>query len=284
MGRLRRYTHARNEWTGEVATLAGPILFFRMGNAHVLRGFAMVTAVIVSQGSQPQDRSGPSGAQALFSPVAATILAIQTTLTPTRFNRYVADAGGDLRKALALYRWNSFLAHSLYWPSQMLEIAARNSIANVLTIRFGSNWHLSSKFERQLGREDKAKLDEAVTRQQRDRKTQTPPVDAVIADLSFGFWTSMLTTHYAIPLGWAKTLRVAFPNLPNGLVPRSVLRPMEDVRVLRNRIAHHEPIYDRRLDVSHREMLQVLGWICPDTQWYVEHTSIFPEVWASPPT
>jgi hypothetical protein len=243
----------------------------------------MVTAVIVSQGSQAKGRSGAAEAQELFSVVTGTLDEIQTTLTAIRFRRYVTAAGGDLRKALLIYRWNSFLSQSLYWPIQTLEIAYRNSISKVLTNSFGQNWHLAQRFHRQLDRDDADRLREVVSRHQRDRRTRTPPVDGVVAELTLGFWTAMLTRRYAIPLAWGRNLNTAFPYLPAGLGTQSVLQPMERTRILRNRIAHHEPIFDRRLHLSHREILDVLGWICPATRWYVEQTSTFPELWATLP-
>ena len=243
----------------------------------------LATAVIVSQGSQAEDRAAMFQVQALFSPLPATVLAIQTTITTVRFNRYLLTARNDPVKALELYRWNSFLSHSLYWPIQTLEVGARNSISAVLTNRFGKDWHTSDKIRRLLSREDVAKLDETILRQQRERGARYPSADMIVADLPFGFWTSMLTAHYAIPLNWQRNLPVAFPHMPAVLPLRSVLRPMESVRVLRNRIAHHEPIFDRRLDLAYREILQVLGWICPASQWYVEQTSLFPATWAACP-
>lgn len=243
----------------------------------------MVTAVIVSRGARSEGMVGSAEAQALFSVIPDTVREIQTTITPIRFRKYVTAAGGDLRKALSLYRWNSFLGQSLYWPSQTLEVAARNCIAQVLTNAFGPNWHFSKGLLRQLAKDDAERLQIAIARQQRDRKTRTPPVDAVIAELSFGFWTALLTKRYAIHLAWARNLKVAFPHLPRGLETQSVLQPMERTRVLRNRIAHHEPIFDRPLHVSHREMITVLGWICPATAWYVEQTSTFPKLWAERP-
>jgi hypothetical protein len=222
-------------------------------------------------------------AQAVFSPLPHTVAAIQTTVSSARFNRYLLTARGDPVKALELYLWNSFLSHSLYWPIQCLEIAARNSISAILTNRFGRDWHIAEKFRRQLSREDTEKLDEAIGRQQRDRRARVPPIDAVVADLPFGFWTSMLTARYAVPLVWRQNLPIAFPHMPPTSSLHSVLRPMEDARILRNRIAHHEPIFDRRLDLSHNEILRVLGWICPTSSWYVEHTSVFPATWANCP-
>jgi hypothetical protein len=243
----------------------------------------LATAVIFSQGSQAEDKAAMSDVQALFSALPTTILEIQTTISTVRFNRYLLTARNDLVKALELYRWNSFLAHSLYWPIQTLEVDARNSIASVLTNRFGRDWHTSDKFRQQLSREDTDKLDETVARQRRERGMRYPSVDTIVADLPFGFWTSMLTAHHAIPLNWQRNLPVAFPHIPAGLPLRSVLRPMEDVRVLRNRIAHHEPIFDRRLDLSYGEILRVLGWICPASQWYIEQTSLFPATWEACP-
>jgi hypothetical protein len=221
--------------------------------------------------------------QELFSHTSEAIIAIQTTITPIRFNRYLTAAKNDPTLALELYRWNSFLAQSLYWPTQTLEVASRNSIANVITSRFGRDWHFSEKFRRQLSREDTSKLEEAIGRQKRERRMPNPSVDVVIADLSFGFWTSMLTAHYAIPLSWKKNLPAAFPYMPANLPLRSAQRPMEDVRILRNRIAHHEPIFDRRLDISYGEIMRLIGWICPASQAYVERTSLFPNTWSSCP-
>ena len=221
--------------------------------------------------------------QVLFSPLPATILEIQTTVSSVRFDRYLRVANGDSLTALHLYRWNSFLGQSLYWPTQTLEVACRNTIAKVLAARFGANWHCNEKFRRQLSREDSAKLDETVDRQRRDKKMRHLPVDAIVADLPFGFWTSMLTAHYNVPLTWQRNLPIAFPHMPSRFPLHSVHRPMEDTRILRNRISHHEPIFDRRLDLSYGDILRVLGWICPASQRYVEHTSSFPETWRGCP-
>lgn len=242
----------------------------------------LATAVIVSQGSRAEDMSAMDSAQGLFSAPQATILAIQTTISAVRFTRYLRTAGNDPVKALELYRWNSFLAHSLYWPIQTLEVAARNSISTVLTNRFGRDWHVAGKFLRQLSREDTAKLRDAIARQRRERRLQ-PTVDMIVADLPFGFWTSMLTRHYERPLVWNRNLSVAFPHMPDGLTQTSIHGPMERIRILRNRIAHHEPIFDRRLDLAYGEILRSLEWICPASRWYVEQTSLFPATWESCP-
>ena len=52
---------------------------------------------------------------------------------------------------------------------------------------------------------------------------------------------------------------------------------------IRNRIAHHEPIFGRRLDLDHRDCLLVLGAVCPVTAAWAKEVSRLPEVLAVRP-
>src|SRR4051812_45083558 len=108
---------------------------------------------------------------------------------------------------------------------QTLEVALRNSISNILTDRLGGDWHKLDTRGRLFSREDLKRLDDAIARQCYERKTSYVTADMVVADLSFGFWCSVLTQHYVVPLGWGgKNLRRAFPCLPAGLSLHSVRR------------------------------------------------------------
>jgi hypothetical protein len=61
---------------------------------------------------------------------------------------------------------------------------------------------------RPFGREEIQKLSDAVARQRFDRKIDYITANMTVADLSFGFWCSILTKHYEVPLGWGgKNLR-----------------------------------------------------------------------------
>ena len=65
----------------------------------------------------------------------------------------------------------------------------------------------------------------------------------VIAELPLGFWSSLLGNDYNRRL-WQPCLRTAF----DGPVRRTHLHAeLNDLRLLRNRIAHHEPIHGRDL-------------------------------------
>jgi hypothetical protein len=80
----------------------------------------------------------------------------------------------------------------------------------------------------------------------------------VVAELSFGFWTGLLANRYHARL-WEPALRRSFPLLPPGVTRRSLHRRVESVRRLRNRVAHHEPVFGRDLAGDHRDILELLG-------------------------
>ncbi|HKK10318.1 MAG TPA: hypothetical protein VJ939_05745, partial [Bacteroidales bacterium] len=61
----------------------------------------------------------------------------------------------------------------------------------------------------------------------------------VIAELSFGFWTSLFDSRFEKTL-W-KNLRLAFPNCPKHIRQRKTMSSkFNGIRKLRNRIFHHE--------------------------------------------
>jgi len=215
-----------------------------------------------------------------FSVLPQTLRAIEDTLSVPRFARYVRVCGGDRHAALRLYVWNSMAGRSLQWPLEMLEVSVRNGICRVLCHRYGPRWHLQTCFLSQLGDRDRATLHRLTTGLP---TLPWPPADAVVPDLSFGFWTRLLTRRHDVPLGWTSRLRIAFPHLPENVHRARVAIMLDDARNLRNRISHHEPLVGLKLPGKHRDILQVIGWVCPDTRWLVERHDRFPDVWDAHP-
>ena len=108
-----------------------------------------------------------------------------------------------------------------------------------------------------------------------------------MAALSFGFWVSLLGSggrmdpdgrraNYEMTL-WRPALRRAFPHR-TPLTRKQAHRPLNALRKLRNRIAHHEPIFARPLLEDHQRILEVTGWISPGVQAWVKHHSRVPIV------
>ncbi|HZZ65219.1 MAG TPA: hypothetical protein VFE17_06970 [Candidatus Baltobacteraceae bacterium] len=85
----------------------------------------------------------------------------------------------------------------------------------------------------------------------------------VVAELKFVFWVSMFTRRHDATL-WNGKLHIEFPNLPRTLLAldaRTLLyNQLNEVRIFRNRIAHHEPIFARDLDADYRRIRKLVAW------------------------
>ncbi|MGC9667099.1 hypothetical protein ACNTMW_11155 [Planosporangium sp. 12N6] len=95
----------------------------------------------------------------------------------------------------------------------------------------------------------------------------------VVAELSLGFWWSLLAENYNRTI-WQPCLRQAFPNARRGMLYASI----DDVRRLRNRIAHHEPIHGRDLPSDYRTLLDTAEHVSPRLPWWIDTTSRVPTV------
>lgn len=129
------------------------------------------------------------------------------------------------------------------------------------------------------GMRDVARAKDRATRGGRDPELP----GKVIAELTFGFWRYLLAKRYQASL-WPAIV-TAFPNHPAGSkAPRvAVHDDIQRLQVLRNRIAHHEPIYRRNLQDDFNGMLSVASWISPDAAAWVANLSRVPSVLAQRP-
>lgn len=93
----------------------------------------------------------------------------------------------------------------------------------------------------------------------RDAGPGAPP-GKVIAELPFGFWRYLSTTAHHHPL-WVPYLHAAFGP---GTARQSVDRPVGRLHLLRNRIAHHEPLLKRN---------SITGVLSASTQHLRDHVA-----------
>lgn len=203
---------------------------------------------------------------------------IEIALSPPRLRRYVGFATGDVQKGIRLYRWNCWLSQSLIWPLHMVEIATRNSVSSALASKYGARWFFEPRFRSVLDARLRDRLDEAYDRQRIQRRTSTPQIDQIIADLTLGVWTALLARRYDVPFGWSTRIRNAFPSLPAGKNRSDISARLDDLRDLRNRIAHHEPILQLNLQDKYQKMMDLLIWKSPNLHWVVAQTCAFSKV------
>ena len=203
-------------------------------------------------------------------PINAALL---RTLSEERLTRYLVAADGDLDRALTVYERNLRLAEAFHTPLHCLEITLRNVIDDRLNAKYGPNWLRGA-----------APLDEdarlAIARAD-NTLSHSPHTDgAIIAELALGFWVGLLGPRYDATL-WRATLYAGFGANGRGLRRSLVHGRMNALRRFRNRIAHHEPIFDRDLTLVHAEILEAIAWMCPLTASWTAHHSRFDSVAAA---
>jgi hypothetical protein len=83
--------------------------------------------------------------------------------------------------------------------------------------------------------------------------------------LKFGFWTRLFSRKYDSVLWGNKTFKTtAFPHALNRqLVRRDLSSRFDQIRLIRNRVSHHEPILKYRLSNHHANIIEVMNWIDP---------------------
>lgn len=200
---------------------------------------------------------------------------MKNSLSQARFARYLASAGGDDASAIELYEWNTLMAQSLYVYLQCWEITFRNKVDSFLRWKYGQAWPYDHKRAlRSMTNDEKRRLKETIQRQSQQRKQTVVSTDAIVADLSAGFWVALLSSAYKIPYSWQNNLRRVFPNDPK--LDRDTAHSISvKILKLRNRIAHHEPIYELPLSHTYAELQRIVSAMCVDTDQFAQSNCTF---------
>jgi len=192
----------------------------------------------------------------------------EQALSLERFGRYLDWADGNRAAALDLYGLNTRLSEALYTPLQTLEVVLRNRIHVVLAESRGEDWlHASSGIV--IGPYQAGQVAKAMEELRKEGKDIT--ASALVASLTFSFWTTMFHKDYETL--WQQGLhRIADASAPRGLKRKSFSGSLTRIRLLRNRIAHHEPILGWDLHKHHERMLEMIEWLSPPAAvWCREH-------------
>ena len=198
-----------------------------------------------------------------FTPEEMSRLA--STISAPRLGRYIRTCGGDVPNALRLYQWNLEVSAAFFLPLQMLEVSLRNAVAEAIEAAYGPNWTHSRSFMFSLSAPRKAfnshqHLTKTAARQAVPSK--------VIADLNFVFWQKMFVRSHDAAL-WQPHLRTVFPCVESDRTVQQIRGAFHDdletLRILRNRVAHHEPIFERDLRHDLHLIDTLIGYRCQHT-------------------
>ena len=197
-----------------------------------------------------------------------------SAISPTRFATYRRMAESD-EAALQLYTWNAAAAAAFYGPLQTLEVTLRNAVHDTLKDDHGTRWFDNGQILRPAERD---KVDLAIQRLHEMHKQ--PTAGRVVAEMPFGLWVGLFANAYDTTI-WRTCLhRIFAPRIKDR---RGLHDTLDRLRTLRNRIAHHEPIFQRRLEDDYRRICNVVGFLSTPTLAWLKHHSRAPHVIAAKP-
>lgn len=139
---------------------------------------------------------------------------------------------------------------------------------------YGEEWFQNGQSP--LGSDSLRMILDAKEELQKGRGPITP--GAVIAELKFAFWVGLVGPGYDNTL-WRGHLYKAFLN-GGGKPRREVHMRLNAIRRFRNRIAHHEPIFQKDIQTMHNEIIGSIRWMCTHTAAWANYHSRFTEVFA----
>ena len=169
-------------------------------------------------------------------------------LSPERLAPYLADCGGDVERALALYEWNISLGQVLMRDISHFEVALRNAYDRVLRESWEGCWLLDDASPARapvMRKSKRGKLDaNRINRKTIDAVVDRLPSDAstgtIVANLTLGFWVHLSDRSREAAI-WRTALYRAWPKGTD----RKKLQPrLEGILRVRNRVAHAERLFD----------------------------------------
>ena len=197
-------------------------------------------------------------------------------LTEERLGSYLDATDQDASAALALYDWNVRVSGSLLKDIACLEVLFRNSVDAALVYYYRragrqTEWYQNYALFTNKGREDIMNARARATRGGgSERRGRVSPSSLRLLEVP------LLSRLPDIVVG-PRALQRAFPHYPRAPDPRAVRADVHDrmkqLHELRNRIAHHDPIHRRDLAGDREALVDIAGWICPDSrEWIVANS------------
>lgn len=179
-------------------------------------------------------------------------------VSPARFAPFLTACDDDEQLAWDLYEWNARVASALFECFHHTEVLLRNSMMT----RLSTIHPLDYPWQQALESVVKA------TERRMDATTKVATPDAIISELTLGFWTNLLEQRPANEELWRKHLRHVFPGSPG--TREAVHKAVTDMRNLRNRCAHQDSLLDFDPGIELKKLLSLVEWIDPHAREWIE--------------
>jgi hypothetical protein len=149
-------------------------------------------------------------------------------------------------------------------PLHVCEVVIRNAVNDVLTKIYGDRWPWERTFELTLPSRGRYNPRSDLINARRNKAT----TGKVIPELKFVFWQKMFTSRHSTRI-WDSELLSLFPNGTGHLTTDTLLSDiydsLESIRLVRNRIAHHEHLINRNISQDYFNITKLISYRCVDS-------------------
>lgn len=212
-----------------------------------------------------------------------------------RLSSYLDLTDQNLEQAFELYAWNLRLSGATYQALAITEVALRNALDFQLRqwnrlqqhaeIQHHDTWLLDPAplIARIVGKTLATARARAIVVASYRAPGTHPTHDDILANIPFGTWRYLLptTSDPGKQRLWNEALQEAFPHLRGH--PARLIRAVDGLHRLRNRIAHLEPIMQPDLlRPQQRNIRFVLACIDPELRDWTESISSLDDLIAAP--
>ena len=172
----------------------------------------------------------------------------ERVISKERLRRYLIACNNDTRKAMLLYRYNLKISKEMFLIISCFEVALRNNIDNEMKKAFGYDWLRDSILKNGIFYNDKRAIKtkaiiEYTYYELNNNGSYTH--SKLLTEMGFGVWKYMFNNAMYSLSG--KCLLRVFPNKSKSSSTNKynntyIFNELDKINILRNRIAHHEPI------------------------------------------
>lgn len=192
---------------------------------------------------------------------------LERLFSPERLSTYLAQCDGDFDAAAALYRWNPVVTAAFWEPIGHLEVA----LSAQLGIRHDRLGRRGSWLDDPGGDlTSRARGDIAAARVRVKQKGKQASEGQTVSELSFGFWRFLVTKRLT---GLWPDLAGAFPSAPDRR-RETIEEPLARLHDFRNRLAHHQRIWNRDPAARFDDLLTIAGYIDPALSAWVASSGL----------
>ena len=200
-------------------------------------------------------------------------LELESVFSAERLQCYRNWSDNNLQVTLDLYLLNLEVSSSFYVSLSNLEVTVRNAINSQMISAWGEDWF--NRVEITTNELQQKRLKEAFLHLHRNTIVGESKNSQIVSNLSFGFWTTLFSPSNHML--WGEHLHRIF-NCNQPIKRKTISRSLNDLRILRNKIAHYETIIYMDLLSLYQICRNLIGMISQAALVLTDSLSNFREI------